>query len=470
MKRTLILAATTLVAVSTSHTPAWAIDPAGQPRTQPINPTTPTTRDPFYGTIPGGSSSGSLGGNNFGSGLPQNNTYSPWPQFGQPNPTTPTTTPTTQPNTGRTRGTTPVSVEDRKVPDPLQYPGLSGNPNERFGLPQYQPNYIAPGDSTTPTKQSRWRLGVYSKDLDTGVKIVQVVPRSAAERARLEANDVIVAINGYQVGYVSGELFDCTSEFDRHATKDGWVNMLVLNHRDGSLVNVPVQLDSRYAKVSGTIALNDRRALSPNATVNVELREIVRPEAPPVTLASAKVTETRKYPLPFEIEFDPMQIDSRRNYVVYANVVENNRTVYESTEQYRVLNPTQPKTVAIGLDRLQNTPTGDLDRNSQIAQIVRWFEDYLGRAPTDRDLLVWISMLERGYTMHDVQQELLGHNQFFNQCDRDKRTYIERLHEVLVGRRPSEAELAYWMSQYDNRGGIRRELVRDFQQAIGVPR
>ncbi len=62
-----------------------------------------------------------------------------------------------------------------------------------------------------------WRLGVQVDNLDTGVFIRQVAPNSAAARANLEVNDVIVAVAGQQVGYVDGRPIDVGTEIKRRA-------------------------------------------------------------------------------------------------------------------------------------------------------------------------------------------------------------------------------------------------------------
>ncbi len=35
-----------------------------------------------------------------------------------------------------------------------------------------------------------------------------------------------------------------------------------------------------------------------------------------------------RYPIPFDIDFDPQQVDSRRTYVLTASIVNGSRTIY----------------------------------------------------------------------------------------------------------------------------------------------
>ena len=438
--------------------------------------TTPATTPKTNSTIPGGQYSGSLSIDPYGTSTPgsayQDPFFNPNSYF-NPIPQVPGKTPatgTSAPNYGNAFTPQPQLTQPQMIPVPNPSPDQYPN-DPRYSRDRVDTR-IAPGTPTGPTSR-RWRLGVYSKDTEVGVRIVQVVPNSAAARARLEPEDVIVSVNGYQVGYVNGALYDCSTEFERRADKDGWVSILVQNNRDRSLVNVPLQLESRLQRIQGTLGL-DPRSLPQNAMVQVELREIVRPEAPPVTLASTYVADRKSYPLPFEIEFDPMQIDSRRTYIVTAKVTNANRTLYETRQNYQVLAPGQPKQVALALEQVQspiNTnpgPRTPMDRNQQMAQIRQWFSGYLCRNPTDRELTLWMQALDNGYSLPDVQVELLSNNQLFNQCDRDKENYIKRIHEFMIGRGPTPEELSYWMSRYDETGGLRRDFAREFQEAVSA--
>jgi uncharacterized lipoprotein YbaY len=335
-------------------------------------------------------------------------------------------------------------------------PGVPGIP----GVPQQ-------------TSQPRWRLGVYSKDTDAGVRIVQVLSGSAASRAGLEADDVIVAVNGYQVGFVNGQLFDCASEFERGATPEGWVRVLVQNHRNSRLMTMPIQLESRLSSISGSIVLNDRLASLPaDAYVTVELQEILRPGAPAVTLSRQVLNRPRQFPIPFQIDFDPQQIDTRRSYVVTGRVQTPLETLYAPTSLVPVLTPGRPTTVNLAFDRVAanpGAPIGPYGQGVTLDQVVQMFQQYLGREPTRSELATWQVDLQRGAQLADVRSDILGQNQFFNQCDRDERVYIDRLHELVLGRRPTPEEVDYWMSRYNQSNGIRSNVAREFLAAVGNP-
>jgi S1-C subfamily serine protease len=102
-------------------------------------------------------------------------------------------------------------------------------------LKEFAPRFVPP--------RGEWRLGVWAYNTDTGVVITRVVPGSAAERQGLERGDRIVAVGGYQVGYVGDLLYPLGYELQRQAGRRGKVLLLVQNVRNDELLSMEVQLD-----------------------------------------------------------------------------------------------------------------------------------------------------------------------------------------------------------------------------------
>jgi hypothetical protein len=71
-------------------------------------------------------------------------------------------------------------------------------------------------------------------------------------------------------------------------------------------------------------------------------------------------------------------------------------------------------------------------------------------------------------SLNDVKANIFGQNQFFNACDRDERVYLNRLHEINLGRPAKPEELAYWMDVYNQRNGVRSLVAQDFLNAIAA--
>lgn len=336
------------------------------------------------------------------------------------------------------------------------------------------PSYIPPGTEQPPAGPLRWRLGVRSQDTDIGVRIHDVFRNAAAFRAGLERDDLIISVAGHRVGIVNGNLQELSREFEAHADHNGMVTMLVQDHRTLQLHNISVQLDPRFSTIDGSLTMRGNTRIPRNAVVTVELQEIVRQGAAPLTIARREIKNfnVNQSRIPFQLEYDPAQVSHRGNYVLKANVVNDGRSVFETIQSYAVNNQGygDGRPVAMQLEPVRPV-YGDpiqIDQDAQIATIVKWFNEYLGRPPSDRELSVWLDSLQRGYTLRQVQLELLGHNQFFNRCGRDKQTYITRIHQLLVGKNPTQQEMDYWLGRYEAQNGIRRELAREFQDAVGI--
>lgn len=93
--------------------------------------------------------------------------------------------------------------------------------------------------------EPRWRLGVFAYNTDTGVVVTRVIPGTAAWRVGFEPGDRIVAVGGFQVGFVGDRLYYLGEELQHRADSRGRVRILAQNVRDRGLLNIDVQLDSQ---------------------------------------------------------------------------------------------------------------------------------------------------------------------------------------------------------------------------------
>lgn len=91
--------------------------------------------------------------------------------------------------------------------------------------------------------QPRWRLGVYAYNTETGVVITRVIPNSPARRAGFEPGDRIVAVEGFQVGFVGDRVFYLGEELQLRADPRGRVKILAQNVRNNELLNLDVRLE-----------------------------------------------------------------------------------------------------------------------------------------------------------------------------------------------------------------------------------
>jgi len=129
---------------------------------------------------------------------------------------------------------------DRGVGDPEEARG------GRAGQPRVEvrpPGWIPPDGRNRGRRD--WVLGVSAQPTATGVRVQSVVPGSAAAGIGLERGDVIVTVDGYQVGRVAGRLYNLGDELQSRADVRGEVVLLVQNVRNNRLMNLPVRLDRR---------------------------------------------------------------------------------------------------------------------------------------------------------------------------------------------------------------------------------
>lgn len=208
-------------------------------------------------------------------------------------------------------------VRDRnqniRVPDPLQNPAT---------LTRRAP------------VERRWRLGINVQDTEAGCVITNVVPNSPASRAGLSVGDSIINVDGYQVGYVNGVLYDCGDEFQRRADARGYIRLLVWSSTHQLLFNRTVRMEPliafvpppNTATVSGQILYRERIAFPRDAVTEVRLTYQL-PDQLPVVVAE----QTLDQPLPanYQLAYSAAAVPRNVPLQVEAQVWERGRLRWE---------------------------------------------------------------------------------------------------------------------------------------------
>lgn len=146
---------------------------------------------------------------------------------------------TREPRTDSSRDRDGASGRDRNRDEGRAPPStLAREQGTEEGMPEVP---AAPGGRVRPTGGG-WRLGVWGVNSATGVRVTYVVPNSPGWRAGLEPGDVIIAVDGYQVGIVGGRTYYLGEELQRRAGQNGEVTLLVHNVRNRDLMNVDAAL------------------------------------------------------------------------------------------------------------------------------------------------------------------------------------------------------------------------------------
>lgn len=111
------------------------------------------------------------------------------------------------------------------------------------------------------------------------------------------------------------------------------------------------QAGAEPAAVTGTVAYRERIALTPEAVVEVQLLDVSIADASAKLIAEQTIRPQHQVPIPFELAYDPAEIDERFTYTVRATIRERGRLVFTTDRSYRVLTRGSPNHVDLILVR-----------------------------------------------------------------------------------------------------------------------
>ena len=318
-----------------------------------------------------------------------------------------------------------------------------------------QSRYLPPGGQPSGT----YKLGITPRNTDTGVQILQVAAGSVAQRAGLEPNDVIVNVAGYQVGLVGGRLYDIGDELAKRVDSRGRVSLLVRNSRDGKLINVPVQFTSSLWTISGEIATSDRVNPGPNAVVTVRLLDVTRPQWSTNAIAEVSFSAQGRWPLAYRMDFDPSLLQSGHQYAMEAKVVERGLILMQTIPASKVNLNTNSTRSNLKLISTGVRPTGN--NLSPSAQIGQWYQQYLGRAASPREISAWESDLKSGGSLQKVQASLLSSSEFYDQQNDNPERFVNEVYTAVEGTPPSPELSQSLRSDLEKKPSSRQQLVLD---------
>ena len=111
------------------------------------------------------------------------------------------------------------------------------------------------------------------------------------------------------------------------------------------------------ASVSGTITYRERLALTPNATLIVELRDVSYADGPAPLIAHQTIAGPGQVPIEFEVRYSREDIDSRNTYAVQARIIESDaRLAFINDTAYEVITRGNPDKVDMLLTLVQPPP------------------------------------------------------------------------------------------------------------------
>ena len=116
--------------------------------------------------------------------------------------------------------------------------------------------------------------------------------------------------------------------------------------------------------VTGTVTYRERIALPENGVVvNVQLQDVSRADAPAVVIGEQVIEDPgHQVPIPFEIEYDPDDIDERFSYAVLATIRVDGNLMFTTATRYGVITRDNPTEVELVLEKVSGqVESGDLE-------------------------------------------------------------------------------------------------------------
>jgi uncharacterized lipoprotein YbaY len=103
-----------------------------------------------------------------------------------------------------------------------------------------------------------------------------------------------------------------------------------------------------FGSIEGEVTYRQKTALTPEAIVQVELRDVARPDAEAPLLAKRVIhTEGRQVPIPFALDYDVAAVQKGRSYAVSARIADRGQLQYVTDVPVPVLTGEPPAPVEI---------------------------------------------------------------------------------------------------------------------------
>ncbi len=310
----------------------------------------------------------------------------------------------------------------------------------------------------------RYVLGINVRNTPTGVEIASVNPGGVGQRSGLEAGDLIVAVDGIQVGFVGGRLNDLGDEIARRVDGAGRVNLLVRNRRDGGLVQVPIQFNAATSRaVMGRIFVAPGVAVPGSAVVTIRVLDVTQPQWQNVAVVQGQAAVTA-LPFPFRLDLPPLPPQHR--YAIDARVEDRGRVLAQTPAPAMLAAVDRDQQVDLTLTAAGVAPVavpsvGGIPGLAPRDQVQRWIQAYLGRPVRPFETEIWLATLQRGRSLTDVQVGILSSSELFERQGNNRDAYVAEVFRLLYGVPPNPPQFADLQARYARAFGVRQRFVED---------
>lgn len=127
--------------------------------------------------------------------------------------------------------------------------------------------------------------------------------------------------------------------------------------RGASPQSSTAQSTAAQPSVSGTVVYRERMALPPDAAIEVKLQDVTGTGGTANTIAeSVFATGGKQVPIPFQLSYNPSDINPAHKYQVQANIRVNGKLMFTGVIPYLVITQGAPSQVALLLERAPEKP------------------------------------------------------------------------------------------------------------------
>lgn len=162
--------------------------------------------------------------------------------------------------------------------------------------------------------------------------------------------------------------------------------------------------------IRGSVTYRERMALPPGVSLEVELIDVSKADAPAVVIASDDQPVVRQVPIPFTLAYDPAAIDPKNSYALTARLTLDGATLFRSTATTPVLTggagdtpeillvqSTPPATEAAETPPPAAAPEAQVEELTDPAMLAAtWIAEEINGAPTAEKVVSWMKLTSEG--------------------------------------------------------------------------